>query len=1489
MTGFTKSLKNKFLAVFIAVFVLCAGTITVFAATGVYNDVYAEEEELLTITVSQETADTGNVAEVNISLKNYSKLVACTIQVFYEEEIEFVVGKFNEEIEKLKFTNIVKGNNVVTLSFASGEDNIILGKGDVFATLSFKMSEKGEENLFCPITVECNKYDVLDENRNPINFEVVSGGVLFTNSVAGDVNGDGYFDIRDVLLLFYFHTNEEKYSAKIVTKDINGDGHFDMRDVLQLFQYQFGKSGVPKPHIPMVFKVTFDGNGGTLVSGEETQKVKENKSATAPVYEREGYEFIGFDKDFSCVTRRMTVTAQWKQIAPHEHTYSEEWSSDGAFHWHAATCEHTTEVSDKSEHEFNAENVCIVCNYQKPTTKLDTPEITKVEYDTVYWSPVSSNPDQEYTVRINDNYECTLKGTQCAIKDAVWNGSPISKHGIVSVRVKALSDNSVKYYDSDWSDTNDSYYYVPTIQNEEQKTLVKNSIGFGYNLIEDDYLNTPDCSTNSVFDVGKLLSIGKYTERSRGDGADRTYSYSSVDEFMSKTRISIDKTAEIGCDFLGSMKAQLSVDVGFDYSNYTYNNTIVHETNVTIADYLLTDFSYGYLKYCLSESFLKDLRKESDATENMTDSDLVAYLFDNYGTHAILGVTVGGTYFSQYVISTNKTDIAAQVKVGFGASAGVNIEGLLKANFGLDVSLDQQNEWKNSETYASLETNSYGGTHKSCTDPNKLQDSVNTWTSTVNSNPRSIKFTQDGAISLSYLLSSIDPDLGNAFEAYVDTMADEEYKALFEKYNKRTTLDPKPTVEEVEGKNVLVIDLSKYQKIGTIGNVTYPTLLNNVFSVYPIMCGKAIDEIKVKGAYDTQKTLINGFSLELAGEWGDSVKITLENAGIRAADERGFIILGDKNTYLKVDLNYVGDNEITGIDGANATTAISLESTDFTISSTNSSAKLVIRGGNGADGASAGANETKLVTYAGDRVNNKDGSDGAIAIIAKSLTINTFGTLEVYGGNGGDGKDGESGSNGYNASGKTEMGGNGGNGERGGDGGNAGDVINVTAITIKNSGKILLQGGDAGNGGNGGNGGCGGNGSDYGGRGGYAGNAGNGGNGGSGGSLIVDEIEFSNVVDYSTIRFVIGQSGAGGNGGTGGKGGTPGQNGGWFNYKGGIPANGGRGGDGGNGGMADISFKSILTDEQYEEIVDSDGYIGTAGLGGKGGQKSDKSGDPDGDDGTANDGEDGSNGAGGQATIIYNGHKYVLMSGKLTWAEAKAYAESLGGHLATITSAEEDSVLRYLIQKVGYHRVWLGAENTSGSWKWVTGEEFSYTNWVSGQPSGGDEHYLGYYMNEAKNWNDYKNDAAAMSGFIVEFEYVERHEVLNGYTNGKTEKILGNINGSPDIRQYELLSNERRVQLLELGYTRVKAKITIDIQEIDDCNQRVIILTTNKQYYDEWKGVDNNSKDWTTYTVEIEIQLENIDENLFLEIQSEGHVLKDFNLGAIHAEVYVEA
>ena len=36
----------------------------------------------------------------------------------------------------------------------------------------------------------------------------------------------------------------------------------------------------------------------------------------------------------------------------HEHTYSDVWSYDDTYHWHASTCGHVDQVKDKEKHTF---------------------------------------------------------------------------------------------------------------------------------------------------------------------------------------------------------------------------------------------------------------------------------------------------------------------------------------------------------------------------------------------------------------------------------------------------------------------------------------------------------------------------------------------------------------------------------------------------------------------------------------------------------------------------------------------------------------------------------------------------------------------------------------------------------------------------------------------------------------------------------------------------------------------------------------------------------------------------------------------------------------------------------------------------------------------------------------------------------------------------------------------------------------------------------
>ncbi len=54
--------------------------------------------------------------------------------------------------------------------------------------------------------------------------------------------------------------------------------------------------------------------------------------------------------------------------AAHEHAYSSDWTKNASHHWHAATCEHTSEKKDYAEHVFGEDNICDTCTYELPVT-----------------------------------------------------------------------------------------------------------------------------------------------------------------------------------------------------------------------------------------------------------------------------------------------------------------------------------------------------------------------------------------------------------------------------------------------------------------------------------------------------------------------------------------------------------------------------------------------------------------------------------------------------------------------------------------------------------------------------------------------------------------------------------------------------------------------------------------------------------------------------------------------------------------------------------------------------------------------------------------------------------------------------------------------------------------------------------------------------------------------------------------------------------------
>ena len=162
--------------------------------------------------------------------------------------------------------------------------------------------------------------------------------------------------------------------------------------------------------------------------------------------------------------------------------------------------------------------------------------------------------------------------------------------------------------------------------------------------------------------------------------------------------------------------------------------------------------------------------------------------------------------------------------------------------------------------------------------------------------------------------------------------------------------------------------------------------------------------------------------------------------------------------------------------------------------------------------------------------------------------------------------------------------------------------------------------------------------------------------------------------------------------------------------------------------------------------------------------------------------------------LYYNGHYYAVFNLHSGWNEAKAYCESLGGYLATITSQEEnDAVFAYILDQ-GYDSAYFGLtdEETEGTWKWVTSEKMDYTNWHPGEPNSENEHEdygMFYYKFPDGTWNDGDFGGSTVGNdraFLCEWgtytkaeeqpDYALRPEQVWGFTQGKLSALTGNLN-----------------------------------------------------------------------------------------------------------------
>ena len=441
-----------------------------------------------------------------------------------------------------------------------------------------------------------------------------------------------------------------------------------------------------------------------------------------------------------------------------------------------------------------------------------------------------------------------------------------------------------------------------------------------------------------------------------------------------------------------------------------------------------------------------------------------------------------------------------------------------------------------------------------------------------------------------------------------------------------------------------------------------------------------------------------------------------------------------------------------------------------------------------------------LIIKAGNGANGSNGSganggNGGTGITANSVTVDVIGTLIVYGGNGGNGGSGVTGSKGW----VLDYGGDGdraGKGDDGGTGGNGGDggwSIHVATQINLIKGNLALHNGSGGNGGQGGA-------------------------GGDGGDAVTHGI------------IICGWAGHGGNGGQGGRGGS-------------------------NPYINAETFKNNGNITVYNGVSGVGGTGGAAGAAGSEKSAFDHHGDP---------GQPGSSGGNGVRItnsyviiypIIYKKHTYQFINENLSWMEAKARAEELGGHLVIINSADEENAIVAAMRSQGLKRMWIGLSDAEqeGTFKWVDGKVAYYTDFNYGQPDNYNnaEHYFEICVDIQPQvyWNDVPLQYDANQGFIIEFE--PDYITYNGHTyqlieetltwkeaKAKAEELGGHLATITSAEENSVLKN----MVEQSGLSNVWLGGTDSATEgTTDGNWKWV--TDEEFLYSDWGKIDSNSSE----------------------------------------------
>ncbi len=154
------------------------------------------------------------------------------------------------------------------------------------------------------------------------------------------------------------------------------------------------------------------------------------------------------------------------------------------------------------------------------------------------------------------------------------------------------------------------------------------------------------------------------------------------------------------------------------------------------------------------------------------------------------------------------------------------------------------------------------------------------------------------------------------------------------------------------------------------------------------------------------------------------------------------------------------------------------------------------------------------------------------------------------------------------------------------------------------------------------------------------------------------------------------------------------------------------------------------------------------------------------------------------ATETFNGNTYMIFDKNTTWSEAEHHCEMLGGHLVSINNSQENEFLKEFLQNGERNWYYIGADRTSGSWKWIDGNKFNDITWADDADNWKGNYLMIYkFSKKCVGFNNAyfpENDICHI-GFVCEIESEPIHPIildLNSYAVTENMNLKNIVNAN---------------------------------------------------------------------------------------------------------------